>query len=233
MNSKLFCELIMKAVKEKWGYVWGLEGETYTKEMAEKFKRNKRTPPSGNSISTYWTKRCSRWFERRCADCSGLIVWALREMGIFSKKDDYSSGGFINACKKRGKVASGVPKVNGIVLWRKGHIAVWIDGQVAEAKGTDIGVVYGKSSVSSFTDWGYLPWITYDESTTDGLKITQCTGNGVNIRQEATTKSASLGKLYKGDPIKVQSTHGDWHEITTIIKGKTIIGYVYKDYIQQ
>ena len=56
---------------EKWGYVWGLNGELYTQAMADRFKANRRSTSKWRDPTTYWTEDCKQWIGRMAADCSG------------------------------------------------------------------------------------------------------------------------------------------------------------------
>ena len=69
-------KFFQKAVKEKWGYVWGLNGVLYTRELAEKYKAQHKGTPNGRHYSTYWTEDCKKWIGKMAADCSGGIVAA-------------------------------------------------------------------------------------------------------------------------------------------------------------
>ena len=54
--------LFRRALREKWGYIWGAAGETWTaqKQAAATREQTKK-----------WG---AQWIGRRVADCSGLFV---------------------------------------------------------------------------------------------------------------------------------------------------------------
>ena len=60
----------------------------------------------------------------------------------------------------------------------------------------------------------------------------EITGNGVRIRKTASTSSAVLGLLYKGDSVNiinlVTNSQGEWALVRT---QSGILGYVSTDYI--
>lgn len=236
-TAKQFCNLLMQAVNEKWGYVWSLEGETYTPALADKFVKVKRSPPNGHTLNNYWKGKdwAARWYGRHCADCSGLIIWALRELNIFNSKQDMNSTSLISVCTKQGNIQSNMPLDDGLILWRKGHIAVLCNGKVLEAKGTKSGVVYGRSKINDFTKWGYLPYLHYESKTALSEKpyAAICSGNSVNVRSEANTNAAILGKFDQNDPLIALNFSLDWAKITGIKNGTFLIGYLHRKYIQK
>lgn len=235
-NTELV-KLIQQAIKEKWGYVWGLNGELYTKEIAEKYKANKRSAPD-NKPETYWTVRCAKWYGKYCADCSGLIVWAMRKLGVFTSSQDMGSAAFRSKFTTKGKIST-IPNIPGIGLWRQGHIAIYAgDGVVMEAKATAVGVVSGVSKVTDFTEWGYFAGIDYSGSETTnsgGNKVffATCTGSSVNIRKGAATSYASIGKLGNGNKILALPAVNGWCEIAAEVSGKIVVGYMSSQYVKQ
>lgn len=55
-----------------------------------------------------------------------------------------------------------MPETAGIVLWKNGHIGVYVgDGWVIEARGTEYGVVKSKLSTQPWKKWGYLKDVDY------------------------------------------------------------------------
>lgn len=53
----------------------------------------------------------------------------------------------------------------------------------------------------------------------------------LNVRNDASTKSAILLSIPKGTTVTILGTKGDWYKITVTYKGKTVTGYVAKEYI--
>lgn len=66
-------------VKEGWGYVYGAQGEQYSKELAEKWRQKGRSVPSGRDKKTYFIRDCAKWYGHRVADCSGGIVYTIQQ----------------------------------------------------------------------------------------------------------------------------------------------------------
>ena len=162
------------------------------------------------------------------ADCSGLIVYALRKLGAFTSNQDMGSGSLRNILKNRGKFKD-MPDIPGLIVWRTGHIAIYVgEGKIVEAKGTDYGVVYSNAKTANFTEYGYLPYFEYEKQADN--YAAQCTGNDVNIRDKPN--GISLGKANKGDKMRVIKHEGDWALVEIEVKTK-ISGYMFRQYIEE
>lgn len=104
-------------------------------------------------------------------DCVGLIkgyLWCNSAEGapIYKAAQDVSANGMLNVCKKKGAIGS-MPDVPGVLVFLPGHVGVYIgDGYVIEAKGHKYGVVKTALKGRGWKNWGYCPWITYEEKTT-------------------------------------------------------------------
>jgi len=102
MRAEALVAYFRRAVDEGWGYVWGLNGTLYTKELAEKYKAAGRSTSKSRNPETYWTEDCKRWFGRMCADCSGGIVGAMRTVDPGYK--DRTANTFYSQCVETGKI---------------------------------------------------------------------------------------------------------------------------------
>lgn len=104
---------------------------------------------------------------RRVFDCVGLIKGAVWSNADFNKNpkykasEDVSANGMLDRCKTKGKIKS-LPEIAGVLVFKNGHVGVYIGGgYVIEAKGHKYGVIKSKLSATSWTDWGYCPFIQY------------------------------------------------------------------------
>ena len=160
VKSTDIVKYFQKAVKEGWGYVWGLNGELYTQEMADKYKKNKRRTSSSRNPETYWTEDCKKWIGKMAADCSGGIVGAIR-----TKEPSYgdrSANSFKSQFTESGK-ASDIPEIPGLAVWRSGHIGIYEgNGNVLEFRGTNYGAVRTKLASRDFTHWGKIKGVEYE-----------------------------------------------------------------------
>lgn len=122
------------------GYVWGGQGEILTKqrlnELINAYGRGHYIKAGEYDAST--------WIGRQVFDCSGLVVWALQQMGLISRSSDYNAEGiFKDLCYEisRDNVQAG----DLFFRQSKGgiyHVGVVVEGgQVVEARGTSYGVI--------------------------------------------------------------------------------------------
>lgn len=156
--------LFQKALSEKWGYIWGASGQTWTKAKQDAATREMTV------------KYGKKWIGHRVADCSGLFAWAFKQLGgsiyhgsntIYNKY--CSSKGKLS----KGKRADGQPIKPGtaVFLYRasdsnRHHIGLYIGNDtVIEAKGTQYGVVTSK--LSHWDEWGELKDVNYSGVTGD------------------------------------------------------------------
>ena len=109
---------------------------------------------------------------QRVHDCSGLIKGYMfsdtpESVPKYNSKYDLSSGDMIKACAEQGDIST-LPEIAGLLLWKEGHVGVYIGGgQAIEAKGHSYGVVLTKNT--KWVKWGKLPWLEYI-----GNKETDC-----------------------------------------------------------
>lgn len=159
MNNIELVAILKNMVKEKYGYVWGAVGELYTPKLAESWKdqEGRGVPSSSWDQDTYYTVNCAKWFNHRVVDCSGMIVAAVRTEKPKYKR--YTTQSFY--ANNRRQISS-MPELEGIFLYRKGHIGIYIgSGKLIEAKGTNYGVVISDFKQSQWTHWGLVPEVEY------------------------------------------------------------------------
>lgn len=136
---------------EGWGYVLGAKGEIASRETAIKLYKF-----FGSKPEDYYIKACKKWDGKRIVDCSGLVFVAGD--GDVPKK---TANGYIQACKEQGKIDT-IPEIVGLVVWKSGHIGIYIGGGlVIESRGVNFGVVITELKDRPWTKWGKLPYIEY------------------------------------------------------------------------
>ncbi len=150
---------VINAKNSGWGYVFGAQGQTYTKEMAEEWARKKR---SGRDYD-YFVVKCAKWFGRTVVDCSGLLIEAYRSQT--PGYGDKSANTLFSKCVQSGMLSS-IPELPGVCVWRSGHIGMYIgSGKVVEAGGTNVGVVVSELNAPAtskrWTNWGRLADVDY------------------------------------------------------------------------
>lgn len=153
---------------------------TYVNPCTEsKLKSKSKQYPSHYSNDRMSTYRKHISAGKVCTDCVGMIkgfFWTNGGQGVtdFIKNGkpytnkyasngcpDVSANGMLRFCKQQGgdygKIAT-LPDVPGILLFRDGHMGVYVGGGYAiEARGFRYGVVKTKVADRDWTDWAYLP----------------------------------------------------------------------------
>lgn len=136
-----------RALDEGWGYIYGTAGETWTREKQDKATREQTI------------KWGSKWIGKRVADCSGLAVWAFKQLGgsVYHGSNTIWNQYVTGRCAlKNGQRTDGDPILPGdpvfLVNTQNGkknrhHIGYYVgDGICIEAKGTYYGVVTSQLS---------------------------------------------------------------------------------------
>lgn len=109
---------------------------------------------------------------KKCADCIGLIkgyMWLNEETGKAKYGSngcpDKGANGMFSYAKQRKLKWGGIstlPERPGLVLWRSGHVGVYIGGgKLIEARGFVTGIVEANATDRNFTHWFELPGLTY------------------------------------------------------------------------
>lgn len=162
----------IQAWKNNWGYVWGTYGNVLTESL---FEYKKSQYPDG--VGNYADFIEENWLGRRTTDCVGLVKgygWLdTSNMTIGYAKNgmpDYSANQMYQAAKDAGMLNEDygnmdtMPEVIGLMLWKEGHVGVYIGGgYVIEAMGTKTGVVKTELSGRGWQGWCKLPYINYLE----------------------------------------------------------------------
>lgn len=154
-------KLFKQALNEKWGYIWGGSGETWTQAKQDAATREMTI------------KYGQKWVGKRVADCSGLFSWAFKSLGGYMYHG--SNTMWKKYCVDQGKLSNGkrddgneLKPGSAVFMCKKNstdyyHVGLYIgDNYVIEARGTVSGVV--KSKVSSWTHWGELKGVSYNTS---------------------------------------------------------------------
>lgn len=147
--QKKFLELIRS--KLGCGYVYGAQGEVMTKDLL-----NTLVNRFGRSHYYFDGYSAEKWLGKQCFDCSGLIVWALEQLGLI--RTDLTADGLYQLCEP---VQKSKLEVGDLVFYQnsngyKNHVGVYIgNGRVIHARGTAYGVVETEL-FNNFTAFGRL-----------------------------------------------------------------------------
>lgn len=144
-------------------YWFGCYGQQASENLYYAKKAQYGSKLSGSEQS--YLDQCKK--KQKVHDCSGLIKGYMYcdtpdSAPLYVSKYDLSSSDMIKACKEQGPYSS-IPNIPGLVVWKSGHIGVYIgNGETIEAKGHSYGVC--KTTTTAWTKWGKLPWLEYSAS---------------------------------------------------------------------
>ncbi|MDR3084962.1 MAG: SH3 domain-containing protein [Christensenellaceae bacterium] len=202
---------------ERRGYVYTAQGELWTPELAEKWKKAGRSVPDGRSKATYFTYDCSKWFGRKVDDCSGGIVDAIRQYD--PGFGDRTANTFKSQFVEGGPIAT-ILEIPGLAVWKSGHIGVYIGGgEVIEFRGTADGCVKTKLKDRPWTRWGKIKGVEYVSEAAKEPElpfeddIVVVTGARVNVRKGPGTSYADIGTVLKDQSYVVYERKDGWSRI--------------------
>lgn len=198
VKASALIQLFQQALDEKWGYIWGQRGQTWTQAKQ-------------NAATRDMTKRYGqKWVGKRVADCSGLFVWAFRELGgdiyhgsnTMWKKYTTVKGTLTGSMDIRPGTAVFTVGSDGV----RGHVGLYIGGGVCiEAKGTAYGVV--TSQLSRWDEWGELVGVEYDLPA-DSVSIAPRTLRKGDIGTDVEEVQRILNQDTRYDGLKVDGIFG-------------------------
>lgn len=166
ISTQALIDKFKEALADKWGYIWGTAGTMWT---AAKQKNLEKTTDADRENSR---KYGAKWIGHMVADCSGLFVWAFKQLGgsIYHGSDTM----YRKHCDAKGELNSGA-RTDGqglkpgtaVFVWKESkkkytHVGLYVgDGTVIEAKGAQAGVTTSKITDTKWTNWGELKGVDY------------------------------------------------------------------------
>lgn len=192
--------LFQQARAERWGYIWGKSGQIWTQANQDAATREQ---------TVKWGQK---WVGKRVADCSGLFVWAYKQLGASIYHGSNTIYNKYTVADRRGKVSDLTQIRPGTAVFQfsdgnRHHIGLYVGGgTVIEAKGTYYGVV--ESTVDKWAEWGELKdvdysGVEYDPYTTPLPTLRKGSkGDKVSYLQEL------LGDAYPNEAIAVDGIFG-------------------------
>ncbi len=137
-------------------YLYGAIGETVSAGLIDRL--------AGQYPKMYtetYRRKAQALIGKQAFDCVGLIKACYWD-GKYNADTDLSADGMYAAATQKGSLAA-LPEQPGLLVWRAGHIGVYIGGgEVVEARGIDYGVVRAKLAGRNFTHWCRCPFVQYD-----------------------------------------------------------------------
>lgn len=233
VTAQDFIEKVNIPLKEGWGYVYGQWGAVWT-EAKQKAATREQTVKWG-----------SRWIGKRVTDCSGLVRWALYQLGesiVHHARYQYTDW-----CVSKGRLVNGIredgqPLLPGSLVFLKGtqehihHVGVYVGDDVCvEAKGTLYGVVTSKPDHWDY--WGECKLIDYEnkepvpvQPEQDIIKATVTNPNTwLNVRSGPGKSYPKVFQVERGTVVDVLAESDD-HKWLQIKYGSRV-GWATADYL--
>lgn len=237
VNAKDFIDKVKIPLNNGWGYIYGTWGELWTKEAQAKL--NKTTDTNRAKSRQYGSK----WIGKMVTDCSGLVRWAMAQLG--EKVAHHATYLYTDYCRNKGKLVWGVPSdghelLPGSLVFIQGsrekihHVGVYVGDDICiEAKGAQFGVV--TSDVSHWDHWGELKAVDYSNSTVTEVKematavVVNTTSGSLNMRKGPGKAYGMTCKIPQGAMVEVVDTSNEkWYQI----KYGGRLGWASTDYLQ-
>ena len=166
ISTQALIDKFKEALADKWGYIWGTAGTMWT--AAKQANLEKTTDADRANSRKYGAK----WIGHMVADCSGLFVWAFKQLGgsIYHGSDTMyrkycdAKGELNNGARTDGQ---GLKPGTAVFVWKESkkkytHVGLFVGGDtVIEAAGAKTGVTTSKITDKKWTNWGELTAVDY------------------------------------------------------------------------
>lgn len=250
VSVKEFIDSVKVPLADGWGYIYGTAGRMWTEQLQKSYSQ------PGHKNYEMTERYGAKWIGRMVTDCSGLLLWALRQHGgtiVHQARYQYTDASSPKGKLVNGRREDGQPILPGTAVFLKGkedhihHVGVYVGGDtVIEAKGTFYGVV--TSHLNHWDHWGQLKAVDYtgaedlevDVPTTDqsaedaeaGTVFKAIVANPqkwLNVRSGAGREYPVRFQVEKGSIVDVlDAGEPDWWQIR--YGGQ--IGWAYAEYLK-
>jgi len=208
-------DLFRKLLKEQVGagiYVWGGNGERLDamdapENWIERHESNEKNAERAKNLLK--KRRASGTPCIRAFDCSGLVYWALRTLGLV--QTDLSSRGFYSITKP---IDESELRPGDLVFHHDGtrivHVGVANGETQIECRGRDVGVVENRRKAGYWNRFGRLPFFP-DEPVKKRVYVR---GGSVRVRAGGGTDTKCIGIAHRGDSFPLCGTaESGWYRI--------------------
>lgn len=209
-------EELLRSQVNRGIYVWGANGENLCEmQDPEAWIRSKETSAENaeRAIKLYRKRKAAGVKEIRAFDCSGLVYWALKTLGLIDK--DASSRGLYKLCTP---IEEEELKPGDLVFHDDGkqivHVGAWVTGGYQiESMGRDVGVVKSRRKAGYWNRFGRYPKLQEDPQPTK--RTVYVKGENVRVREGDNAETKKLGTAHRGDtfPLLGVSEATGWYRI--------------------
>lgn len=178
-------------------YVWGGNGENLSEmdkpiEWIERHESNAKD--ERRAIALYEQRVRDGVVDIRAFDCSGLVYWALHELGL--QKSDVSSRGLYSLCEHINKAEL---RPGDLVFHHDGkqivHVGVCVGEEQIECRGRDVGVVRNRRRPDYWNRFGR--WKAFDTEPSNAYVLVK--GGSVRVRDKDGIYGRCLGIVHRGE----------------------------------
>ena len=204
----------VRAVEDQVGkgiYVWGGNGERLdgmSDPVAWIERHEQSATDAKRAVTLFKTRREAGEPEIRAFDCSGLVYWALKGLGVL--KTDVNSRGLYALCRplNEDEIEAG-----DLVFHHDGtrivHVGVCAGEQQIECKGRDDGVVRNKRKKGYWNRFGRLEALDHRPEAFVYVK-----GGSVRVRKGPGTDTKCLGVAHRGETFPLLGVEQNgWYRI--------------------
>ncbi len=214
-NETRLREAFVRAVTEQVGtgvYVWGGNGElldTMSDPIAWIERHETSAANAARAIRLYERRKREGVQNLRAFDCSGLVYWALKNLGV--QNTDVSSRGLYGLSQpiKEDELMPG-----DLVFHHDGtqivHVGVCVGNEQVECKGRDEGVVKNARRKGYWNRFGRLLKLGADVPS----PVVTVRGGSVRVREGDGTSTRCIGIVHKGERYSLIGTApSGWYRI--------------------
>ena len=193
-------------------YVWGGNGELLDAmpdpigwiEQHEADAKN-----AARAVKLLERRRRDGIRDIRAFDCSGLVYWALKELGVL--KNDVSSRGLYALCKP---IDENALLPGDLVFHHDGkqivHVGICVGDEQIECRGRDFGVVQNRRKPGYWNRFGRLPALG-DNAVS---KLVCIRGGSVRVREGDGITARCIGVVHRGETYPLLGTGpSGWYRI--------------------
>lgn len=206
ITGKQLAEKAEIAYQEKWGYIWAASGEKWTPEKQAALEKKYNSDPVKYADYRQGVLYGSKWYGHKVTDCSGLVKWAMKQLGVTKGIYHGSNSQFTKNCKATGRIAKGQKIPVGALIFtgnevgQHNHVGILVSETcVCEAKGTTAGVVHTPLSNKKWTYWGLLNDVEYELELGD-------VGTIPEVYTAPVSSYPTLRRGMKGEEVKLLQT---------------------------
>ena len=227
-----FIQWVLYPLLNLWGYIYGASGQVWTEAAQDRIEK---TTDENRAMSR---KYGSQWIGQRVIDCSGLVMWALKQLGVtvvHQARYLYTDWCVNKGTLAGGKREDGSAPLPGTAVFLQGdkdrihHVGVYIGhGIVVEAKGARYGVV--TSGLDSWDHWGELKVVDY----TDAARIEDEPEPEIpaSRRGDRPEPSGEYPKALVNNPrrwLNVRSGPGENYALRFRVERGSVVDVLYQD----